>query len=47
MYTSAGSLIWKEIYKYDSKDNETEKTKYEGEMQKPISQIVYTIIYRK
>ena len=46
-YDSDGSLSRKWIYKYDSQGNITEETKYEGEMQKPISQIVYTIIYRK
>ena len=46
-YNSDGSLRVKRIYKYDSKGNETEKTEYYGDMQKPISQIVLTIIYRK
>ena len=46
-YDSAGSLIWKSIYKYDSKGNKTEMTIYDGEMQKPESQDVYTIIFRK
>ena len=46
-YKSDGSLSRKFIFKYDSQGNVTEATEYDGEMQKPISQTVYTIIYRK
>ena len=46
-YDSDGSLSRKFIYKYDSRGNITEVTKYYGEMQKPESQDVYTIIFRK
>ena len=46
-YNSDGSFDHKCIYKYDSKGNIAEATEYYGEMQKPKSQTVYTIIYRK
>jgi hypothetical protein len=45
-YKSDGSLSVKYTYKYDAQGNVTEKTEYVGKM-RPISQVVYTIIYRK
>ena len=46
-YKSDGTIRNKYIYKYDAQGNITEKTNYGGKMQRPINQIVYTIIYRK
>ncbi|MBO5799143.1 MAG: hypothetical protein J6R41_03800 [Paludibacteraceae bacterium] len=46
-YTPDGTIRNKYIYKYDAQGNVTEETEYKGEMQKPESQDVYTIIYRK